>query len=388
MKVLLVVPGFPEDFEQIQGGVHSAVNNLLSGFAALSIEVRVLSFNKKLPASFISKKFAPKINVHYYRNLNLGLHILSYLTHGSVTLRREIKDFRPDVIHYEEGMAFLLMRAWGVYKVPEILTIHGIIFAEAKLKKRWIDKWYWYFNGIVERGLVPGNVIHLSNYSKNIFSENGIRPAQYDIIPNAVTAPFFEIQEKPESERNLLYIGVIDENKNLIYLLSCLNILKNRGMYFRLIVAGDFISDDYRTVITDFIDENGLAGQVDFFGWIGQDEIREKIYKADILVVSSKQESLPMVIAESMAAGKLVLASRVGGIPEMIEDSETGFLFSNTETKNLVTLLEQIYNNPALIKTIGAKAKNKAKVTYQTTAVAERTLAFYKRILTHHKKTI
>lgn len=388
MKVLLVVPGFPLDFEQIQGGVHSAVNNLLSGFAELSIEVRVLSFNKKLPANFISKQFAPNINVHYYQNLNLGLHVLSYLTHGSVTLRREIKDFRPDIIHYEEGMAFLLMRAWGVYKVPEVLTIHGIIFAEAKLKKRWIDKWYWYFNGIVERILVPGNVIHLSNYSKNIFNENGIRPAQYDIIPNAVTAPFFEIQEKPQSENYLLYIGVIDENKNLIYLLSCLYKLKNLGKYFRLIVAGDFISDSYRTIIIDFIDKHGLTEQVDFLGWIGQDEIREMIYKADVLVVSSKQESLPMVIAESMAAGKLVLASRVGGIPEMIEDSETGFLFFNNETQNLVTLLELIHNDPAIIKSIGAKAKNKAKLTYPTKAVAERTLEFYKRILTHHKSTI
>jgi glycosyltransferase involved in cell wall biosynthesis len=386
MKVLIVVPGFPEDFGQIQGGVHSAVNNLLAGFADLPIEVRVVSFNKKLDAKFISKQFASNISLHYYRNWNLGLHILSYLTHGSIILRREIKEFRPDIIHYEEGMAFLLMRTWGVFKVPEILTIHGIIFAEAKLKTRWIDKMYWYLNGIVERVLVPANVIHLSNYSRNIFSENGIRPRRFDIIPNAVTNPFFEIPQKPLSEHCLLYVGVIDENKNLIYLLTGLNELKNRGILFRLLVAGDFISDEYNAIILDFIQQHGLTNQVDFLGWIGQHEIREKMYEADILVVSSKQESLPMVIAESMAAGKLVMASSVGGIPEMIEDSETGFLFLNNDTKNLVNLLERVYNEPALIKIIGKKAQNKAIATYQTKAVAERTVSFYKRILTHYNK--
>ncbi len=385
MKVLVVVPGFPYELGNIQGGVHSAVNNLLAGFANLPVEIRVVSFNKELDKSFISKKYAENIRIHYYINWNVGLQILSYLTHGAMILRKEIKSFGPDIIHYEEGMAFLLMRTWGVYKVPELLTIHGIIFAEAKLKKKWSDKMYWYLNGIIERLLVPGNVIHLSNYSKNIFTLKGINPSCFEIIPNAVTEPFFNIPLKTDTGRSLLYIGVIDENKNLIYLLTCLNEMKKRGIIYSLIVAGDFNSDTYISIIHDFIKQHDLSSQIEFLGWIGQQEIRKRIHEADMLVVSSKQESLPMVIAEAMAAGKLVLASKVGGIPEMIEDGETGFLFSNDNPQNLVNLLERIDHEPELISIMGEKAKQKATATYQNNAVAAKTLSFYKKILAHNK---
>lgn len=385
MKVLVVVPGFPYELGNIQGGVHSAVNNLLAGFANLPVEIRVVSFNKELDKSFISKKYAENIRIHYYRNWNVGLQILSYLTHGAMILRKEIKSFGPDIIHYEEGMAFLLMRTWGVYKVPELLTIHGIIFAEAKLKKKWSDKMYWYLNGIIERLLVPGNVIHLSNYSKNIFNMKGINFRSFEIIPNAVTDPFFNIPQKTDTGRSLLYIGVIDENKNLIYLLTCLNELKKRGIIYSLVIAGDFNSDTYISITHDFIKQHDLSSQIEFLGWIGQQEIRKRMHEADMLVVSSKQESLPMVIAEAMAAGKLVLASKVGGIPEMIEDGETGFLFSNDNPQNLVNLLERIDHEPELISKMGEKAKKKATATYQSNAVAAKTLSFYKKILAHNK---
>jgi len=385
MKVLVVVPGFPLDFRKIQGGVHSAVNNLLVGYSNFPIEVRVLSFNKDLETPFIDKRFGDNITVHYYRNWNIGLQILSYLLHGSKTLRKEIQEFKPDLIHYEEGMAFLLMRIWGVYKIPEVLTIHGIIFAEAKLKVRLIDKWYWYLNGIVERILIPSNIIHLSNYSKAIFEENGIRPLKCEIIPNSITDAFFELPEKESIDRKLLYIGVIDENKNLLYLLKCLHELKVRAIEYQLVVVGDFISDNYKQVINSFIQENQLSGRVKFTGWIGQKQVREQIQEADILVVSSQQESYPMVIAESMAAGKLVLASRVGGIPEMIDDKINGFLFSNDNTENLIELLIKINEAPDLIRSIGKQARIKAAATFRTSVVANKTIAFYKRILPENK---
>lgn len=381
MKVLLVVPGFPLDFRKIQGGVHSAVNNLLVGFSNAPVEVRVLSFNKELGAPFIKKQFSENVSIHYYRNWEIGLQIVSYLLHGAKTLRKEIQEFKPDLIHYEEGMAFLLMRVWGVYKVREVLTIHGIIFAEAKLKARFIDKCYWYLNGIIERILIPSNIIHLSNYSKGIFEQNGIRPLKYEIIPNSITDVFFKLPNKSTLDRRLLYIGVIDENKNLLYLLQCLNELKLRAVDYQLVVVGDFNSDTYKQIILEFIEVNQLGDRVKFTGWIGQKQVREQIQEADILVVSSKQESYPMVIAESMAAGKLVLASRVGGIPEMIDDKINGFLFSNDNTEHLIELLIQVNENPDLIRSIGEGARVKAAETFRTSVVANKTIAFYKRIL-------
>lgn len=101
------------------------------------------------------------------------------------------------------------------------------------------------------------------------------------------------------------------------------------------------------------------------------------IEEADILVVSSKHESLPMVIAESMAAGKTVIASAVGGIPEMIDHGVDGYLFHLSGPDELSGILADLYNNPEKIRMSSARAKQTALEKYDCVNVARKTLAFY-----------
>ena len=379
MRVIILVPGLPVNLEKIRGGVHSAVANLLRGFTALpEVQIRAIAFSREVEEEK-TVKFAPNIEICYVPEGNFPYHSINYLLHGPRILKKHIKQFRPDIIHYEEGNTFMFTKLFGLKNTKYLLTIHGMSFDEAKRKKKIKDKITWYFNGLVAVYMAPGNIIHLSNFSKNKHANRKI--VKQSIIPNAIVPAYFQVAQKGSTDNIWLYIGIIDNNKNLIFQLEALKELVSRGKFYKLEVLGDFSNDAYKDLILSYVKDNKLEDYVHFNGWVSQPEVLSHIAKADILVVSSKHESLPMVIAESMAAGKVVVASTVGGIPEMVQDQVNGFLYDLSEPEKLVNILSDLYNNNEKIKSISAKAKETAIERYQCENVARKTLAFYKQCL-------
>lgn len=374
MRIMIVVPGMPLDLNQIKGGAVAAVSNLLRGFSTLDVQVRVVSFNNEIDEKIIQKPY-PNVEIDYKPEGHLPFHSMNYLFHGPKILRKQIRDFNPDIIHFEAGNTFNFARIGVRTKAKFALTIHGMVLQEAKRKKKIRDKMAWYFNAIVQKKTFPKNVIHLSQFSLKLF---GDKIQNNVIIPNAIVPGFFNIPMKHGTENKLLYMGVIDNNKNLMYLLQQLRILAEQHIYYSLDVLGDALTDDFRKMIYDYVEENGLKEQVRFRGWVPQTTVMKFIEEADILVVSSKHESLPMVIAESMAAGKVVVASAVGGIPEMINDTVDGYLFKLSGTNELSVILAGLYNNTETIARISANAKQTAIGKYQCENVAKKTIAFYK----------
>ena len=378
MRVIILVPGLPVNLDNIRGGVHSAVANLLRGFATLDVQVRVIAFTREVKERIVSV-YSPNIDIIYIPEGPFPYHSMNYLLRAPRMLRNEIKSFKPDIIHYEEGNTFMFTRLWGLNNTRYLLTIHGMSFDEAKRKKKLKDKITWYFNGLVQVYMTPGNIIHLSNFSKNRLAENKI--LHNAIIPNAIVPAYFNVPLKTGTNNTLLYIGLIDNNKNLVFLLGALKKLADKGKIYTLEVLGDFSNELYKDLILNFIQENELSGLVHFHGWVPQSTVLNYLAKTDILVVSSKHESLPMVIAESMAAGKVVVASDVGGIPEMIQHSINGFLFNLSEPDQLVHILEELYNNHETITSISKKAKATAIERYQCENVARKTIEFYRQCL-------
>lgn len=379
MRIMILVPGLPLNMDNIRGGVHSAVNNLLKGFSNFDVEVRVLSFSRETkPGETVKNVITDKIEVHYPNEGPYPYHSLNYFFKGPAILKKHILEFNPDIIHYQEGSSFMFTRLKGLYNKKYLQTIHGMGYAEAKRKKKAKDKITWYFNGILQMKMLPENIIHLSQFSVNLFAKRNIKYSA--IIPNAIIPQYFKLAPKTKTTNSLLYIGVIDNNKNLIFLLQALTELIKRNKEYKVNVLGDYLSDVYRQMIQKYVAENNLEHHVIFNGWVPQTTVMKFIESSDILVVSSKHESLPMVIAESMAAGKVVAASAVGGIPEMINHGVDGYLFKLEDPNGLVNILDELYDNDERIQQISKKAIESAQ-RYECSNVAEKTIAFYKNCI-------
>ena len=378
MKVIILVPQLPLYLENIKGGAHSAVINLLHGFSEHDIQVAVISYTKEIKSS-IKTSFRKNIEIIYENEGPFKYHSLNYLFFGNRILRKYLRTYKPDIIHYQAGNSFLFTRIPGIINYKPVLTIHGMASEEAKRKIKYSDRLKWYFNDSVQKFLHPKNIIHLSKYSLNRTLEKN--NSQHAIIPNALESSYFNIPLKNKTDNILLYIGVIDNNKNILNLLKSIKALKEINKEYTLEVLGDFNNEDYKDHILSYIKFNGLSENIKFNGWVNSSEVRNFLSKSDILVVSSFHESLPMVIAESMASGKIVVASSVGGIPEMINDNEDGFLYNLNSSGELNEILDILYDNDEIVQLMSKKARLSAINKFKAYNVAKDTIEFYNRCI-------
>lgn len=136
------------------------------------------------------------------------------------------------------------------------------------------------------------------------------------------------------------YIGRLSAGKGFHDLLDAVAQLHRRNVPIEVVVAGHFVDDAYEARIRETIAQEGLSGIVHFLGYC---EDLGPVYEVlDVLVVPSLNEPFGRVVIESMAHGVPVVGADSGGIPEIIENGETGLLYPPGDTAALVGMLEEL----------------------------------------------
>jgi glycosyltransferase involved in cell wall biosynthesis len=383
LRAMIVVPNMPTRIEQITGGVHSAVMNLLRGFAETGeTEILLVSITEELKEP-LEIQFAENVRIYYMPEGPMPSSSLNYFFVSVGRLRKLIKQFRPHLVHYQIGGTLLFTRWASMFSLPHLITIHGIPWAEFKVAKEWKQRIAIFVNALIGDWLYPNNIIQISSYLREQFK---IRKHQtLCVIPNAIPSRYAGIPLKAEMTNHLVFVGVLNDRKNPMLLLEILNELNKQGLFYTVEFCGGFGSPDYQELMENYIRTNGLEKQVRFNGWVAYSEVPAILERADMLVLTSRQETLPMSIAEAMAAGRPVLATRVGGIPEMIEEGKTGFLFDLDSISPAVSALKNLYNDSVIMQQMGKIAKQKAIENYMARSVAEKTERFYLQLVKSEK---
>lgn len=158
--------------------------------------------------------------------------------------------------------------------------------------------------------------------------------------------------------RRVLYIGRLTEVKGVRYLISAMQRISEA----ELIIAGD---GQRRASLEALSRDNGAP--VQFVGWVDADQKRELLQACDVVVIPSvvladgRTEGTPVVCLEAMAAGKAIIASRVGGIPELIRDGVNGFLVEPASVEALSHTLERVLADERLRRRVGLQARRTAQ---------------------------
>src|SRR4051812_37883342 len=100
MRIIVLAIHFPMDVENIRGGVHSAISNLLKGFAGCDIRVRLVTFNTEITEEK-HVQLTENIDIIYCPEGSFPLHSLNYLLKCAARVKKHIRKFKPDLIHYE-----------------------------------------------------------------------------------------------------------------------------------------------------------------------------------------------------------------------------------------------------------------------------------------------
>ena len=157
-------------------------------------------------------------------------------------------------------------------------------------------------------------------------------------------------------------------------------IIKKEFSQTSLYIAGA-ADDDYLKECEKEIATNNLGSSVHLLSNISIEAVKSQLSKANCLVLPSFQENSPLTVTEAMAAGVPVVASRVGGIPEMIEDGKTGFLIDPYDTNDICRAVSKILTDDSLALSMGKRAKETARKRYMASSVAESTIKVYREIL-------
>ena len=371
MLTLAMVTSFPVALGHVFGGVEAACLNLVEGLAVRrDVNVHVLSVGRDGPG--VEHWDRPRCIVH-----RLPRQRPAFLTYWNVDRRRieaYLRGIGPDLVHVHAWAGWLGPGApW-----PRLLTIHGLEEKTLEhepglrsfLKRQVIAR--------VERrarGRYPW-IIAISRYGLDQVRQQVA--AEVRFIDNAVESAFFNL-ERSERPGRLLYIGRIKYTKNVHGLVEMARELKGRGYEFDLVLAGPAESA-YAQRLQSNVDRWGLGGCVRFAGALSPAGVRRHLAEASCLVLASFQENAPLVIAEAMASGVPVVACRVGGIPEMVEDGETGFIVASGEAAVFADRVAELLASPARREEFGRRARAIARQRYHPNVVADKTMAAYRAV--------
>jgi glycosyltransferase involved in cell wall biosynthesis len=189
-------------------------------------------------------------------------------------------------------------------------------------------------------------------------------------IPNGVDVDFFRPAAHPPDDRSVrcLFVGRFQSQKNLPYLMEQFaKVAKRSDTTLRLTLVGD---GPQRGKLEVLARELGIKDRVEWTGWLDKHSLRNAYQAADIFVNPSLYEGMPNAVLEAMACGLPVVASRVPGNDELIQDGYNGSLFSLDDPNGLSAAVAQLVRAGAFRRTMGGRGRAMACANYSWSSVA------------------
>ncbi len=355
MKILQVIPYF------CFGGAETMCENMTYALRALGHQVTVVSlYHERTPISRRMEQAGVDI---LYLDKKLGLDISMIFK-----LRKIMVSQRPDAVHTHLDVIKYAVAAAKLAGVRCCVhTVHNVADKEAEGRLQKI------VNGLYFRlgWSVPVALSPLVQETIAQFYDRDL--CTIPVIYNGVDLS--RCREKTDysiTSPTLVHVGRFNEQKNHRGLLEAFRKILAVRPDCRLNLLGD---GELRQEMEDYARQLGIWEQVSFLG--SQSNVYPYLQNADIFLLPSLYEGMPMTIIEAMGTGLPIVASAVGGVPDMIRDGESGLLTTcqpDAVSEAVLRLLE----DPILRQKLGKKAKEESR-RFSAEAMAEAFCQLYQR---------
>jgi len=238
--------------------------------------------------------------------------------------------------HAPDSSGYVAMLAAELAGLTYSMTIHGFGILSEPGRWRLKEK--------IERALFT---ICISQYARSqamLWSQRSRWPSLH--VVHCGIEPEVQTSRRHEGQgQRLLFVGRFDHVKGLPLLLEAFAILAARDTHRHLDLVGD---GPERSDLEAMVVELGLQERVTFHGYHSQAELRRDYAAADLFVLTSFVEGIPVVLMEAMAQGVPVVAPRITGIPELVEDGVSGMLYTPGDVDELAARAELLLNDAGL----------------------------------------
>ena len=287
---------------------------------------------------------------------------------------------KPDIVQTHAVKSHFLARAAGLpLRIPWVAFHHGYTWPNWEMRLyNQLDRWSL---------RAAAKLLTVSLAFRRQLQEKGVPPERIEVVHNAIRPDWASEARKPETAARLrasmnighdraviLIVGRLSKEKDHLGLLDAFRRLP-AARSTHLVIVGD---GPERKLIEQRIETLGLAESVTL---TGQRHSAEPYYGiANLAVLASRSEGSPNALLEAMAAEVPVVATAVGGVPEMVNDRESALLVEPGDTNGLAEAMTRLLEDPLLASSLTARARQLVQQRFTPEKRMERLVEIYRGI--------
>lgn len=402
MKILLV-----NKFHYLKGGSEKYYFELAELLKEHGHEVAFFSMqDEKNIKTDCKEYFVEPIDLNNGSKLK-ALDVI-YSKKNKKKMEEALDDFKPDIVHlnnFQRQLSASIIKPIKKRNIPIVYTAHDLqaicpaitMLDNDKnicekcmggkylncIKKKCnkgsrlksiigaLEGYYYRYNKIYTKRI--DFIITPSEFCKNKMVEDGIDKNKIKVLHNFVDIKQYNVKTKDDGY--ILYFGRLSKEKGIINLIKAFKEIQIGKLY----IAGE---GPEKNNIEIFINENKLQNEIKLLGYLNAEQIKEKIKNCKFVIVPSIcYENCPYSVLETLAIGKPILGANIGGIPELVKDSDTGLTYKYDNIEDLKLKIIQLYDDEKMLKKYADNAKKNVIEKYNKDIYYINIMKIYKKIL-------
>ena len=373
MHIGFLTPEFPHPLSTTSGGLGTSIKNIVIALVKKGITVSVFIYGQDQNLTITEEG----INFHIikqrrFKYLGWYLH-RKYLQNY---LNKIIIDNKIDTL---EAADWTGISAFMKLKCPLVIRMNGSDAYFCKLENRAQKKKnFWFEKTALENA---DHLISVSQFTADETADIFNLKKEIRVIPNSVDTTYFKPGNKLVEPNTLLYFGTIIRKKGVLELPGIFNIIIEEKPEAKLIFAGKDVKDKLTGRSTKQLIEEMLSPaakkRVEWLGVLPYVKVLDQVATANVVVLPSFAEALPMTWIEAMAMEKALVTSNIGWAKEVMVDGVTGFTVDPKNHGVFAERILQLIDDRALSQKMGKAAREKVVREFSTDVVVEINLEFY-----------
>ena len=348
--------------------------------------------------------FVPKFDLNNSSKLK-ALDVI-YNKENEKIMEKALDDFKPDVVHlnnFQRQLSASIIKPIKKRNIPIVFTAHDVQAicpaitmmdndknpCELCMKGKYINcikkscnkgsklksalgaiEGYYYRNHKIYTDKID-YIITPSEFYRTKFIEDGINPNKIQAIHNSIEMNDYNVETQDDGYA--LYFGRLSKEKGILNLINAFAKCNKGNLY----IAGE---GPEKENIEKIIKENNLEDRVKLLGFLNKEQMTDVTRKCKFVVVPSIwYENCPYSVLETLAIGKPIIGSNMGGIPELVIDNENGFIYNTVE--ELTEKMNLLFENEDLVKQFSKKSKELAKSNYDREVYYNKLKQIYDKVI-------
>lgn len=348
--------------------------------------------------------FVPKFDLNNSSKLK-ALDVI-YNKENEKIMEKALDEFKPDVVHlnnFQRQLSASIIKPIKKRNIPIVFTAHDVQAicpaitmmdndknpCELCMKGKYINcikkscnkgsklksalgaiEGYYYRNHKIYTDKID-YIITPSEFYKTKFIEDGINPNKIQAIHNSIEMNDYNVETQDDGYA--LYFGRLSKEKGILNLINAFAKCEKGNLY----IAGE---GPEKENIEKIIKENKLEDRVKLLGFLNKEQMTDVTRKCKFVVVPSIwYENCPYSVLETLAIGKPIIGSNMGGIPELVIDNENGFIYNTVE--ELTEKMNTLFENQDLVNQFSKKSKELAKQNYDREVYYNKLKQIYDKVI-------